>query len=462
MDLRRLYTDYPKHMNQSTFRLVFTFIVNPRLRDLIKRYFRTRVNFWQPATFRPYLKHVKPFLTRLGELYPDLDSFTDLTREMIEPALNHPYWIDQTGAQRSITGYRRAKMASFLDGMFTYMRLHDWPEAPLRPLIFPEDKLGRRLLRPRPIPQSVMTQLDAHLHLLHPYARNLVEILRVVGLRGEDALHLREDCLEWDAAGDPRLRWHNHKMKRDGRPLPVTNEVARAVERQRELVKDVADHFGGQYLFRTEYGLYQFESLCKQLTALAKKAPLLGPDGKVYHLTPHAFRHTVGTQMLNNGMSLVDVMTYLDHRSPMMTLNYTQIFDETLKNKFKEMVQSGRATGGIALAALKEQLNNGDDSELDWVVSNLRRLSLPWGYCLHHAKASKCPYGQNACFTKDNGPCHKLVTTPEHAPVIVTTLEDLKKSRNIAREKGWEMYANDLSDQIGGMEKVLSELELPA
>ena len=54
------------------------------------------------------------------------------------------------------------------------------------------------------------------------------------------------------------------------------------------------------------------------------------------------------------------------------------------------------------------------------------------------------------------------MTTPEHAPVIVTTLEDLRKSRNIADEKGWKMYANDLSDQIGGMEKVLSELELPA
>src|SRR6266550_3873821 len=37
VDLRRLYSDYPKHMNQSTFRLVFTFIANPRLRDLIKR-----------------------------------------------------------------------------------------------------------------------------------------------------------------------------------------------------------------------------------------------------------------------------------------------------------------------------------------------------------------------------------------------------------------------------------------
>lgn len=45
VDLRRLCTDYPKHMNQSTFKLVFTFIVNPRLRDLIKRYFRARVRF---------------------------------------------------------------------------------------------------------------------------------------------------------------------------------------------------------------------------------------------------------------------------------------------------------------------------------------------------------------------------------------------------------------------------------
>jgi hypothetical protein len=44
----------------------------------------------------------------------------------------------------------------------------------------------------------------------------------------------------------------------------------------------------------------------------------------------------------------------------------------------------------------------------------------------------------------------------------VATLDDLKKSRGIAREKGWEMYANDLGDQIDGMEKVLSELELPA
>jgi len=54
------------------------------------------------------------------------------------------------------------------------------------------------------------------------------------------------------------------------------------------------------------------------------------------------------------------------------------------------------------------------------------------------------------------------VTTAEHAPAIVATLEDLKKSRTVAHDKGWEMYANDLGRQINGMEKVLSELELPS
>jgi integrase len=101
------------------------------------------------------------------------------------------------------------------------------------------------------------------------------------------------------------------------------------------------------------HGLYKFQSFCSQLTALARKAPLLGPDGEVYRLTPHAFRHTVGTQMLDNGMSIIDVMSYLDHRSPMMTLNYTHIFDETLKSKFKQLVQSGHATGGVRLRPSK-------------------------------------------------------------------------------------------------------------
>jgi hypothetical protein len=40
----------------------------------------------------------------------------------------------------------------------------------------------------------------------------------------------------------------------------------------------------------------------------------------------------------------------------------------------------------------------------------------------------------------------------------MTTKADLESSLSIAREKGWELYANDLSDQINGMQQALDEL----
>ena len=46
--------------------------------------------------------------------------------------------------------------------------------------------------------------------------------------------------------------------------------------------------------------------------------------------------------------------------------------------------------------------------------------------------------------------------------MIAATLEDLRKSKRVAEDKGWELYANDLVAQIRGMEQVLGELALPA
>lgn len=408
------------------------------------------------------LNSMKPFFVALGKIYPEVPSFATLTREMIEPMLTLPEWTDQLGRKWAISTHKRGLMLGALRTMFTYMQRHEWEGAPTRLLIYDEDFPKPLKKRPRPLPQAVFEQLEAHAHLLPPYARNLVVILSVVGLRAEDALHLSEQCLEYDTAGDPRLLWFNHKMKRDGRPLPITTEAAEAIHRQRELIRDIPDLFGKQYLFRTKRGIYRFARFCAHLNDAARKGPILDESGQIYHFKPHQFRHMVGTAMINNGMGIADVMAYLDHMSPEMTLRYAEINDDTLKQKFKALVLSGRAVGGAALRILKEQLEKGEERELDWIVSNLRKCSLPWGQCLHHAKAPKCPYGQNVCFTKDYGPCHKLMTTPEHAPVIIATLEDLRRSKQIAEEKGWEMYANDLADQINGMQQVLVELQLPA
>ena len=461
VDVRRLVSDYPKHFPASQFKLHFSFLSNQALKAVVKRYFRARLGFWQPSTLRSYLRWLQPFLWNLDNCYPGIASFATLTRAMVEPVLTACFWINERGEKHPISQFMRRHMLIAAESMFAYMQRHQWEEAPRHFLIYDEDRPSKVKKRPRPIPESVLDQLQVHASQLRPYALNLMTILRVAGLRAVDALHLTEGCVEFDAAGDPRLHWYNHKLRRDGRPLPVTTEVAEAIKQQHILVQEIPDLFGKRYLFRTKRGLYKFATFCKHLNEVAEKVPILGPDGQIYRFKPHAFRHTVGTQMINNGMGIADVMAYLDHMSPEMTLRYAEIDDDHLKQKFKALVLSGQAVGGAALKALREQLEKGVESELDWVVSNLRKLSLPWGQCLHHAKANKCPYGQNACFTKDNGPCHKLVTTPEHAPVIIATMEDLKKSKQIADEKGWELYAHDLANQIAGMQQVLAELQLP-
>ncbi len=462
IDIRRITTDYPKHKNAGEYMIDFSCIQNPALKALMKRYFRARVGSWSGHTMVVALSTLKPLLLELERRYPGFNSFASLTRDMLEPVLAMTGWIDSMERYHEVTRERRHRVAAVLKAMFTYMQRHQWPEAPQQFLIYDEDFPKRIRLKPRPIPAMVMEQLLEHRDALPPYSRHLLQIMSVMGLRTVDALHLTEECLEYDATGDPRVRWYNVKMKREVRPLPVTKEVEAAILAQRDLVKEVPDVHGKRYLFRTANGLHTYKRFCVHLNVLAKQVPIVGPDGQIFRFRPHEIRHTVGTDMINNGMGLADVMTYLDHQSPEMTRNYALIYDETLKRKFKELVLSGRAVGGLALHALREQISSGDESELDWVVANLRKLSLPWGQCLHHAKAPKCPYGQNMCFTKDNGPCHKLVTTPEHAPVIVATLGDLRKSQQVAEEHGWELYANDLVAQIRGMEQVLAELALPA
>ena len=299
IDIRRLVSEYPKHHGAGVFTLDFSCIPHPDLRALVKRYFRARLGFWEAASPHGILNSMKPFFVALGKTYPEMRSFAALTREMIEPLLTLPAWTDQLGRRWAISTHKRGLMLGALHTMFTYMQQHEWEGAPVRLLIYDEDRPKPIKRRPRPLPQAVFEQLEAHMDLLPPYARNLIAILSVAGLRAEDALHLSEDCLDYDAAGDPRLLWFNHKMKRDGRPLPITTEVAEAIQRQRSLVRDIPDIFGKHYLFRTKRGLYKFARFCAHLNQAAQKGPILGEGGQIYHFKPHQFRHMVGTGMIN-------------------------------------------------------------------------------------------------------------------------------------------------------------------
>src|SRR5689334_23120936 len=107
VDVRCLVAEYPKHVTPSKFRLDFSCISNPQLRDLVKRYFRARMGFWEARTFATVLGHMKPFFSVFNRVYPEMTSFAVLSREMIEPLLTCSTWTSQHGTTRSISANQK-------------------------------------------------------------------------------------------------------------------------------------------------------------------------------------------------------------------------------------------------------------------------------------------------------------------------------------------------------------------
>ncbi len=110
-------------------------------------------------------------------------------------------------------------------------------------------------------------------------------------------------------------------------------------------------------------------------------------------LTPHQWRHTLGTQMINRDVPQEAVRRILDHDSHRMTGRYAQLSDTTIRRHWE--------------AARKVNINgetvtldpDGPLAEAAWASQRLGRATqaLPNGYCgLPVVKA--CPHA-NACFS---------------------------------------------------------------
>jgi hypothetical protein len=64
-------------------------------------------------------------------------------------------------------------------------------------------------------------------------------------------------------------------------------------------------------------------------------------------VTAHQFRHTLGTRMINNEVSLDVVQRMLDHGSPEMTARYATIKDQTLRREWERFQQRINVRGEL-------------------------------------------------------------------------------------------------------------------
>jgi integrase len=449
-DMRRLKTDYPKHRTPSSFKIDFTTIENPILRQQLKHYFRHHLSQWEPQTFKNVLHHLRVFFRH----FPLETHVGTLNRTQIESILPQIYQLSSSAAFSCL---RRTR------AMLEYMAISsEWTGVRPTPfLIWKEDIPFEQETFPRPIPPDVVQQLDTLLDRAiqaikassilptpSPVFWDAILILRRTGMRFEDLAHLKvsndqgqDGCLDQDPSGYWWIRLHNkiNKMGKPHRiPTRMSDGAVEAILRQKERVKAIPNYFGENYLFRTskQRGTLSYSSFW---ASLANLAPLLIHEGQPYKITPHQFRHTIATDMIEQGVDVYTVKEFLGHASLEMTERYIKVYLTSLKAKYdtyRSKIQQSYASEIISQVQMNQPSNDVDGGWVDGKIGKLYVSPLPDGIgnCVHLAMLDPCPTPPH-CPT-----CPKLRVSKRHLPVwenkaknLLITVEVLRSNPKFAR-----------------------------
>jgi Phage integrase family len=151
-------------------------------------------------------------------------------------------------------------------------------------------------------------------------------------------------------------------------------------------------------------------------------------DGSPLALTPHRLRHTLATEMLNQGVSQRAIQDYLDHSSPDMTAVYAKLLDSTLRAEF-DAYQQRVNIRGERIAVLPADVP--DDAVLLKERIARAKQTLPNGYCGLPLQL-ECPH-PNACLS-----CDAFLTDARFRPALEDQLDRTRELIGRARAAGHE------------------------
>ena len=424
-------------------------IPQPWLKDLAKRWCRHRLatglSAGLPARGARVLTHFGSWLAGQSESA----GIEAVTRPLLERYL---------AALHAEFGGRKLQREHIenLNGFLTAVRQHEWdPGLPAGAMIFPEDypKRGERL--PRALAEHVMAQIEdpANLDRWDDPGRRLITLILIrCGLRVGDACKLPSDCIVADGDGQPYLRYYNHKMKREAL-VPVDDELVAEIGRQRQ--RNAARWPGGTpVLFprptKNIAGTVPANGDAYRggLRRWLARCDIRGQDGSPIRLTPHQFRHSLGTTLINRDVPQHVVQKILDHETPEMTAHYARLTDTTIRRHW-EAARKVNARGETVSFDPAGSL-----AEAAWAKQQLSRAtqSLPNGYC-QLPVVKTCPHA-NSCLT-----CPMFLTTAEFLPQHHAQRQQTLQIITAAETNGHARLAEMNRQVAGNLDNIIAALE---
>ena len=170
--------------------------------------------------------------------------------------------------------------------------------------------------------------------------------------------------------------------------------------------------------------------------------------GHRVHLTPHQWRHTLGTRLINRDVPQEIVRRILDHDSPQMTSHYARLHDDTVRRHW-EAARKIDITGRTVTYG-----TDGPLADAAWAKQRLARATqaLPNGYCGLPLQRS-CPHA-NACLT-----CPMFLTTSEFLPQHHAQRQQTLELITAAEARGHQRLVEMNRTVLSNLDTIIATLE---
>ncbi|WP_255345488.1 tyrosine-type recombinase/integrase [Streptomyces chartreusis] len=430
-------------------RLYFGAITQPWLKDLTKRWARWRMASGISAEqVNNGILALNRFATFLARPELNIESLADVHRNILERYLAELQTLGRTENHRRAIG----QLGIFL----TDIRRHRWDTSlPADAVLFTEDVPRQAKRLPRALAEHVMAQVEDPANLARwqdPVYRLITIILMRCGLRLKDACRLPFDCLVHDADGAPYLRYLNHKMKREAL-VPIDEELEQDIrdQQQRLLERWPA---GVPVLFprklKNLHGQVPMrgDTYRQVLNPWLERCDTRDANGQPVHLTPHQWRHTLGTRLINRDVPQEVVRKILDHDSHEMTAHYARLHDTTVRRHWEKARK-------VNISGEKVSLDpDGPLAEAAWAKQRVGRATqaLPNGYCSLPV-VKTCPHA-NACLT-----CPMFITTQDFLPQHRQQRQEVLQIISAAEARGQQRLVEMNQQVLGNLDHIITALD---
>ena len=404
----------------STYYFNFTRITPVWLKQAVKQFVRFQAATRSHASCHSYITGLAHFGDFMAQCSPII------TPEKIDRPLIVKYIAYLANSKLGTVS--RAMALIHLRTFHQIMIQEKWLPWPKEMLIYQGDLPKKPEGMPRFIPETIVAQLKQHLHQLPAYMQRMVTVLLETGRRISEVCTLPPDCLEQDEQGSYFLRVKEKKFKKTYL-IPISSGCLKAIQVQQEVIQQ--EDGDRRYLFPSKRkdaktAHVSARQINQALNDLAVDNNIKDANDAIWHFHTHQFRHTVGTRMINAGVSQAIVQRYLGHESPDMTARYAYIHSETLKTAFDEY--QGKL---VDIHGKMRELST-QHKEAKWLQYNVMAQALPNGICALPLPQQRCPHA-NACLS-----CTHFCTSKKFLPQHEAQLEVTNKIIETAKANGWE------------------------